>query len=253
MNACMGGDTLGATSDGRLTSLIHEGTTETSRYEQYIEALTSPSRYMYSCPNLRTRYRLVPLDTGDSDLYAQAGESSGVDALECAMDELSYALNIDPVELRRRNEPQIDEGENRPFSSRSLMKCCDLGAERFGWSRHASRPRSMRDGRLLVGMGMASATFPAAQGLASALVRLLPNGIAEVKVAAGDIGPGTYTSITQVAADFLGLDAEQIRFSLGRSDFPPAPPHGGSQTTASVGSAVRAACIAVPERMAKCA
>jgi xanthine dehydrogenase YagR molybdenum-binding subunit len=164
------------------------------------------------------------------------------------LDELSYVLNIDPIELRRRNEPQIDEGENRPFSSRSLMKCYDLGAERFGWSQRASRPRSMRDGRLLVGMGVASATYPAAQGAASALVRLLPNGIAEVKVAASDMGPGTYTSMTQVAADFLGLDVEQICFSLGRSDFPLAPPHGGSQTMASVGSAVRAACIAVLER-----
>jgi xanthine dehydrogenase YagR molybdenum-binding subunit len=242
---------LGATPDGKLTSLIHEGTAETSCYEQYIEALTSPSRYMYSCPNVRTRYRLVPLDTGTPTYMRGPGESSGAYALECAMDELSYALNIDPIELRRRNEPQIDEGENKPFSSRSLMKCYDLGAERFGWSQRASRPRSMRDGRLLVGMGVASATFPAAQNPASALVRLLPNGIAEVKVAASDMGPGTYTSMTQVAADFLGLDVEQIRFSLGRSDFPPAPPHGGSQTMASVGSAVRAACIAVLERTAK--
>jgi len=166
------------------------------------------------------------------------------------MDELSYALGIDPIELRRRNEPQIDEGENKPFSSRSLMKCYDLGAERFGWSRRDPRPRSMRDRRLLTGMGVASASYPAIHSPSSARVRLLANGIVEVEVAASDMGPGTYTSMTQVAADMLGLPVEQIHLALGRSDFPPAPPHGGSQTMASVGSAIRAACIAAQEQAA---
>src|SRR5262249_23294087 len=126
---------LGATLDGKLTSLIHEGTAETSRYEQYTEALITPSSFMYSCPNVRTHYRLLPLDTGTPTWMRGPGEASGIYALESAMDELSYALRIDPIELRRRNEPTIDEGENRPFSSRSLMKCYDLGADRFGWSR----------------------------------------------------------------------------------------------------------------------
>ena len=148
---------LGATPDGKLTSLIHEGTGETSRYEQFVEALTSATGFMYSCPNVRTRYRLLPLDTGTPTYMRGPGEASGIFALECAMDELSYALGIDPIELRRRNEPEIDEGENKPFSSRSLMKCYDLGAERFGWSRRNPQPRSMRDGRLLIGMGVASA------------------------------------------------------------------------------------------------
>ena len=242
---------LGATSDGRLTSLIHEGTGETSRYEQFVEALTANSGFMYSCPNMSSRYRLTPLDTGTPTYMRGPGEASGVFALECAVDELAYALGMDPIELRRRNEPEIDEGENKPFSSRSLMKCCDLGAERFGWSRRDPRPRSMRDGRLLIGMGVASATYPAGHAPASALARLLPDGVAEVEVAASDMGPGTYTSMTQVAADSLGLPVEQVRFSLGRSEFPPAPPHGGSWTMASVGSAVRAACMAVQEEAAK--
>ena len=242
---------LGATLDGKLTSLIHEGTAETSRYEQYTEALITPSSFMYSCPNVRTRYRLLPLDTGTPTWMRGPGEASGIYALESAMDELSYALRIDPIELRRRNEPIIDEGENRPFSSRSLMKCYDLGAERFGWSRRDPRPRSMHDGRLLIGIGVASATYPAEQAPSGARVRLLASGIAEVEVAASDMGPGTYTSMTQVAADTLGVPVEQVRFSLGRSDFPPAPPHGGSLTMASVGSAVRAACIAVQEEATK--
>jgi xanthine dehydrogenase YagR molybdenum-binding subunit len=242
---------LGATRDGRLTSLIHEGSGETSRYEEYVEALTTVSSFMYSCPNVSTRYRLVPLDSGTPTWMRGPGEASGIFALECAMDELAYALGMDPLELRRRNEPAIDEGENRPFSSRSLVKCFDLGRERFGWSRRDPKPRSMRDGRLLIGWGVASGSYPAAQSPASARVRLLADGTAEVEAAASDMGPGTYTSMTQVAADFLGLPVSQVRFSLGRSDFPPAPPHGGSQTMASVGSAIRAACIAVLEESAK--
>jgi xanthine dehydrogenase YagR molybdenum-binding subunit len=242
---------LGATADGKLTSVVHEGTGETSRYEEFMEALTSVTTFLYSCHHVRTRYRLLPLDIGTPNHMRGPGEASGVFALECAMDELSYKLGVDPIDLRRRNEPEIDEGENKPFSSRSLMKCYDLAAERFGWSRRLPEPRSMRDGRLLLGMGVASASYPAFQAQASARVRLLPDGTAEVEVAASDMGPGTYTSMTQVAAETLGLPIEQVRFSLGRSDFPPAPSHGGSWTMASVGSAIRAACIAVQEEAAK--
>jgi xanthine dehydrogenase YagR molybdenum-binding subunit len=241
---------LSATPDGKLTSLIHEGAGETSRYEQFIEALTSATGHMYSCPNARSRYRLLPFDTGTSAFMRGPGEASGIFALECALDDLSYMIGIDPIELRRRNEPRIDEGENKPFSSRSLMKCYEVGAERFGWSRRNPKPRSMRDGRLLIGMGVASTTYPAWQSPASARVRLLASGVAEVEAAASDMGPGTYTSMTQVAAEVLGLPMEQVRFSLGRSDFPPTPSHGGSWTMASVGSAIRAACIAVQEMAA---
>ena len=149
-------------------------------------------------------YRLLPLDIGTPNHMRGPGEASGIFALECAMDELAYALGIDPIELRRRNEPEIDEGENRPFSSRSLMKCYELGAERFGWSRRdpraaldARRPPADRHGH---GRGdLSGFTAPA-----SARVRLLPDGMAEVEAAASDMGPGTYTSMTQVAADVLG-------------------------------------------------
>ena len=242
---------LGATADGKLTSIVHEGTGETSRYEEFMEALTSVTNFLYSTPNVRTRYRLLPLDIGTPNHMRGPGEASGVFALECALDELSYKLGIDSIDLRRRNEPAIDEGGNKPFSSRSLMKCHDLAAERFGWSRRLPEPRSMRDGRLLIGMGVASASYPAFHAPASARARLLADGTAEVEVAASDMGPGTYTSMTQVVAETLGLPIERVRFSLGRSDYPPAPSHGGSWTMASVGSAVRAACLAVQEEAAK--
>jgi xanthine dehydrogenase YagR molybdenum-binding subunit len=242
---------LGATRDGKLVSIVHEGEGETSRYEQFMEALTTATGMMYACPNLRTRYRLRPLDTGTPNHMRGPGEASGIFALECALDELSYEVGIDPVELRRRNETAIDEADGKPFSSRSLLQCYDLAGGRFGWSRRNPEPRSMRDGRLLVGMGMASATYPAYHAPASARVRLLADGSAEVEVAASDMGPGTYTSMTQVAAETLGLPFEKVRFHLGRSDFPPAPSHGGSWTMASVGTAIRAACLAVQEEAAK--
>lgn len=242
---------LGATPDGKLTGLIHEGTGETSRYEQFVEALLAPTAFMYACPNVRTRYRLLPMDASTPTYMRGPGEATGIFALESAMDELSYALNLDPIELRRRNEPQLDEGENKPFSSRSLMKCYDLGAERFGWSRRDPRPRAMRDGRLLVGWGVSSSTYPVLHLPADALVRILPDGRVEVQAAASDMGPGTYTSMTQVAAETLGVPVSQIGFRLGRSDFPPTPPHGGSMTMASVGSAIRAACLAVQKAAAR--
>jgi xanthine dehydrogenase YagR molybdenum-binding subunit len=235
---------LGAGPDGRLSALIHEGTGETSRHEQFVEALTTVAPYLYSCPNVRTRYRLAPLDSGTPTFMRGPGEASGIFALESALDELAVELGIDPIELRRRNEPAIDESENRPFSSRSLLACYEAGAARFGWQRRDPRPGSMRDGRLLVGWGTATATYPVFRAPASARARLMPDGSAEVETAASDMGPGTYTSMTQVAADALGLSPAQIRFQLGRSDFPPTPPHGGSMTMASVGSAVQAACLA---------
>ncbi|WP_457940399.1 xanthine dehydrogenase family protein molybdopterin-binding subunit [Mesorhizobium sp. 10J20-29] len=236
---------LGAGTDGRLTAIVHEGAGETSRYEQFTEALTTVAGYMYSCPNVWAQYRLAELDTATPNHMRGPGESSGMFALESAMDELSYALGVDPIELRRRNEPEIDEGEDKPFSSRSLTQCYDLAARQFGWSRRTPEPRSMRDGRLLIGMGAASATYPALQAPASARVRLLGDGSAEVEAAASDMGPGTYTSMTQVAADSLGLPVDRVRFRLGRTDYPATPAHGGSWTMASVGSAVRAACLEV--------
>jgi xanthine dehydrogenase YagR molybdenum-binding subunit len=239
---------LAAGRDGRLATLIHEAIAETSRYEQHIEAVTTVSTYLYACPNVRTSYRLAPLDGSTPTFMRGPGEASGILALECAMDELAVALGLDPVELRLRNEPAVNEHTGLPFSSRSMRQCYALGAERFGWARRDPRPCSMRDGRMLLGWGMSAATYPASRGLAHARARILADGTAEVETAASDMGPGTYTSMTQVAADALGLAPADVRFSLGRSDFPVTPPHGGSMTMASVGSAVQAACLAAREQ-----
>ena len=233
---------LGASREGRLSATLHDAYQETSTYEEYSEALLNATRFLHSCPNVYTRHRLAPLNVHTPTWMRAPGEASGVYALECAMDELAVALKLDPVELRLRNEPARDEHKKLPFSSRSIRECYRIAGERFGWSRRNATPRSMRDGRLLVGWGMASATYPTNYAPASARARLLPDGSAEVTSAASDMGPGTWTSMTQVAADTLGLPIERVRFTLGDSRMPKTPPHGGSMTMASVGSAVQAAC-----------
>ncbi|HET7876377.1 MAG TPA: xanthine dehydrogenase family protein molybdopterin-binding subunit, partial [Methylomirabilota bacterium] len=238
---------LGASRDGRLAAIVHDAHQETSTYEEYSEALLETSRFLYSCANVYTRHRIARMNVNSPTYMRAPGEVSGNFALECAMDELAVALNIDPLELRRRNEPKIDEFSKLPSSSRSTSKCYRVAAERFGWSRRDPRPRSMRDARSLIGWGMATANYPMNFAPASARARLLPDGTAEVTSAASDMGPGTWTSMTQVAAETLGLPIERVKFVLGDTRLPRAPVHGGSLTMASVGSAVQAACRRVRE------
>jgi xanthine dehydrogenase YagR molybdenum-binding subunit len=233
---------LGASRDGRLAAIVHDGTQETSSYEEFSEALVSATGFLHSCPNVYTRRRIARMHVHTPTYMRAPGEASGIFALESAMDELAVALNIDPVELRLRNEPEQDESKKLPFSSRSTRECYRVAAERFGWRRRNPEPRLMRDGRWLIGWGMATATYPMNYAPASARARLLPDGTAEVTSAASDMGPGTWTSMTQVAAETLGLPIERVRFKLGDTRLPRAPVHGGSMTMASVGSAVQAAC-----------
>jgi xanthine dehydrogenase YagR molybdenum-binding subunit len=233
---------IGSWRDGRLAAIIHDGYQENSTYEEFTEALLSASRFLHSCPNVYTRHRLAPMNVHTPTYMRAPGEASGIFALESAVDELAVALNIDPLELRLRNEPEQDEHKGVPFSSRSTRECYRAAAERFGWSRRTPEPRSMRDGHWLIGWGMATATYPTYYAPASAMARLLPDGTAEVRSASSDMGPGTWTSMTQVAADTLGLPIERVKFMLGDTRLPRAAIHGGSMTMASVGSAVQAAC-----------
>jgi CO/xanthine dehydrogenase Mo-binding subunit len=165
------------------------------------------------------------------------------------MDELAVAREMDPIELRLRNHAEEDAHEGLPYSSKSLKACYQAGAERFGWDRRTPQPRSMREDGQLVGYGMAGVTYPARRGPASASARILRDGTAVVRSATSDIGPGTYTSMTQVAAEALGLRVERVRFELGDSDMPMAPVHGGSMTMASVGPAVHEACVHVRRQL----
>jgi xanthine dehydrogenase YagR molybdenum-binding subunit len=165
------------------------------------------------------------------------------------MDELAYSLGLDPLELRLRNYADTDPETGKPWSSKSLKTCYQQAADRFGWRRRSPKPGSMRDGNVLVGWGMATATYPAHQRPASAEASLRPDGTALVRAGSQDIGTGTYTVMTQVAADILGLPVGRVQFDLGDTEMPETPGSGGSTTAASVGSAVRMACEALRDRL----
>ncbi|MDQ3995757.1 MAG: xanthine dehydrogenase family protein molybdopterin-binding subunit, partial [Gemmatimonadota bacterium] len=193
--------------------------------------------------------RITATDLNTPTWMRAPGAVSGMFALECAMDELAYALRMDPLELRLANYAETDPESGKPFSSKALRECYRLGAEKFGWSRRSFEPRSMRDGRLLVGWGMATGVWGANQMPASARITLRADGRARVTSATSDIGPGTYTVMTMIAAEYLGLRLDQVSFELGDTRFPRAPAQGGSWTTASVGSAVHGAALAIGARL----
>ena len=236
---------LSATRDGRLTSIEQAALHTTSRYEEFTESETNAARYLYACPNVSTSYRLVPLDIQTPTHMRAPGENTSIFALECAMDELSYALELDPIELRLRNHDfEHDPDDGRPWAANALRECYRQGAERFGWSTRDPRPRSMRAGRMLVGYGVAAATYPTNRVASSASVRINLDGSAEVRSASTDIGVGTYTVLTQIASDALQIPVGRIRVILGDTSLPRAPMQGGSMITASVGAALHEACLA---------
>lgn len=227
---------------GRLTAMVHDVRAETSRYERFTEAILIPGQMLYSMPSVSQAYRTVPLDVNTPQYMRGPGYTTAVFVIESAMDELAHKLGIDPIELRLRNEPDADESSGLPFSTRKLRECFAVGARAFGWHRRAPEPRATRDGDWLIGTGMAAGVYDTARYDAQASVRLDADGTALVQSATSDMGPGTYTSQTQLAADALGLPMRYVTFRLGDSLMPPAPAHGGSWTMASVGSAVQDGC-----------
>ncbi|MGE8114295.1 xanthine dehydrogenase family protein molybdopterin-binding subunit [Pseudomonas sp. NPDC086566] len=233
---------LGADTDGRLLAVAHDAIGQTSRFEDFTEHLVEWSGMLYRCDNVALSYRLTPLDVYTPLDMRAPGAGSGVLALECAMDELACALDIDPVQLRRVNFADHNGNEGKPYSSKALLACYDQGARRFGWSGRTAVPRSMRKGRQLIGWGMAGGVWEAMQMKASAKARLDAQGHLTVSSATTDIGTGTYTVMTQIAADALGLPVADVTFMLGDSSLPTAPLQGGSFTVSSVGAAVSQAC-----------
>jgi xanthine dehydrogenase YagR molybdenum-binding subunit len=229
---------LGAERSGKLSAMIHESVHNTSSFEDFNDGTTNFTRQVYACPNLFAPTKITNTDLSTPTWMRAPGAVSGMFALECAMDELAYALKIDPLELRLINYAETDPESGKPWSSKALRECYRLGAEKFGWKNRKFEPRSMRDGRWLVGWGTATGVWGAFQRNASARIVLHADGTAHVSSATSDIGPGTYTVMTMIAAEYLGLKPEQVKFELGDTKFPRAPAQGGSQTTASVGSAI---------------
>lgn len=240
---------LGADRTGRLQSMIHEAFHNTSRYEIFTDATTQFTRQVYACPNLHAPLKVAPTDLATPTWMRAPGAVSGMFALESAMDELAHELGMDPLKLRLVNYAERDPESGKPFTSKALRECYRLGAEKFGWQHRSHATRSMRDGKLLVGWGMATGVWGAMQMPASARVIYQASGTAQVSSATSDIGPGTYTVMTMIAAEFLGLRLDQVHFELGDTRQPKAPPQGGSFTTSSVGTAVRGAALAVTARL----
>jgi xanthine dehydrogenase YagR molybdenum-binding subunit len=233
---------LGAGQDGKLTSLIQTGVTATSFTNDFPEQFSFPARHLYATENLFVSQKVMSLNTTANTFMRAPGESIGTFALESAMDELSYALGMDPVELRLRNDAERDPAKGTPFSSRHFKEAYRLGAEKFGWQHRPAQVRSTRDGEWWVGQGVATAFYPAYRFPAAARVRLHADGTAIVQCAAQEMGMGTATVQTQHAAERLGLPIEKVRFEYGDTNLPQAPVAGGSNQTISIALAVQMAC-----------
>jgi xanthine dehydrogenase YagR molybdenum-binding subunit len=240
---------LGAASDGGLQAVRHAAVAGTSTYEDYQEVVVNWSGMAYRCDNVTLEYELAQLDTMTPLDMRAPGAPLGMFALESGMDELAYTLKMDPLELRLRNYAEDDQNTGKPFTSKALRAAYRQGAERFGWSRRNHEPRSMKEGRELVGWGMATGIWEAQMQETSASATLMPDGHLEVATATADIGTGTYTILAQIAADAMGLPMEQVRVRIGDSSLPKSPAEGGSWTAASAGSAVQAVCFKLREEL----
>jgi xanthine dehydrogenase YagR molybdenum-binding subunit len=229
---------LGANRDGRLLAIDHEATSTQATEEFNIEPITLETPSMYACENLATRNRQVRLSIPGPGPMRAPGTVQGNFLIESALDELSYQLAVDPIELRLRNYAEVDPRSGRPWSSKALRECYRVGAQRFGWGDRNPEIGSMRDGNQLIGYGMAGVTFGQNSPACQVKVSISRDGTALVRSAATDMGTGTYTIATQLAAELLGLGLGQVRVEIGDSDLPPAPASGGSQQATALAGAI---------------
>jgi xanthine dehydrogenase YagR molybdenum-binding subunit len=244
---------LGATSDGTLDAITHDAITVTSQYEDFFRQETGWSGLLYTCANASYAHKLVKLDLATSCDMRCPSAATGVYALECAMDELAVALELDPLELRLRCYSDRDQNNDRPFGSKALRQCYRQGAEAFGWDKRVPEPRSMRDGSDLIGWGMATGIWDAFQAPITVRIALSANGHAEVSCATSDIGTGTYTIMAQVAADMLGVPLDNISIKLGDSSLPQSPVEGGSWIAVSVSNGIATTAAAVRDDLLRLA
>jgi xanthine dehydrogenase YagR molybdenum-binding subunit len=244
---------LGASADGNLQAILHEAIAETSTYEDYSENVVNWSRLLYRSDHSKLGYKVAALNFATPMDMRAPGAATGSWALESAIDEMAHQLKMDPTEFRLKNYSERDQDNDKPFSSKELRECFRQGAEAFGWSRRNPEPRSMRDGRNLIGWGMAAGVWDAFYQPSSAKAVLTADGRLIVSNATSDIGTGTYTIMSQIAAETLGLPIEDVTFELGDSRLPNAPVEGGSWTAASSGSAVKEVCDEIAKKLLKLA
>lgn len=244
---------LAARRDGRLTALGHDVNMQAAAAEPWVEQAATVARSLYAAPNRLTRHFITNLDIKAAEAVRGPGELPGLLAIETAVDELAYALDTDPVELRLINDTEIDPELGVPLNGRRLADCLREGARRFGWDERPKRPSSRREGRHLIGYGVASAIRMHFQGPTEASVRFEPDGWVIVKSDMTDIGTGTYTIVAQIAAEALDVPIEQVTVELARSDLPKSPGSGGSFGATNVSIAVDHACQTLKDRIREAA
>jgi xanthine dehydrogenase YagR molybdenum-binding subunit len=234
---------LGADQNGKLSAIKHATTSETSFVDEFVETAGVATSMIYSSPNVDVSHELVRLNRGTPCPTRAPGEAPGTYALEVAMDELAYKLKMDPLQLRLVNHADMEEQKKKQFSEKNLKECYRRGADAIGWSKRNPEPGVTREGKYLVGYGMATATYPANRSASTAKATLFADGHAEILCGTQDIGTGTYTIATQIAADAFALPVDKVKVKLGDSMYPKGAQSGGSQVTASIGPAVRAAAL----------
>lgn len=244
---------IGARRDGTITALSNDTISHTSTFDEFVESSSLTTRMLYQAPNNSTSQKLLKSDIGTPSYMRAPGEAPGTYALEAAMDEMAYALKMDPVEFRLKNYADTDPQEDKPWSSKSLRQCYQMGADKFGWSKRNLEPRSMRDGHTLIGWGMATAVYPTRRSASNATARLNADGTFSVDAGTQDLGTGTYTIMTQIAAQSFGVGPQKVKFRLGDTLLPQTPVSGGSQTAASTGSAVYLAAESLREKLVQMA
>jgi xanthine dehydrogenase YagR molybdenum-binding subunit len=244
---------LGASKDGKLTGITHRAFGETSSYETFTEGVVNMSKFMYQCDNVNTSYTVLPMDLSTPIWMRGPGEATGAFALECAIDEMAHALNMDPLEFRIMNDPEKDQQKKLPFSDKNIKEAYKIGAEKIGWANRNKLPGKIKDGPWLSGMGVSTGVFNANRGKASVKGILKADGTLLLQSAASDIGPGTGTGMVLIASKVMGIPVHKITFELGDSSLPPAPSQGGSATLSTVGSAVNDVCVALKSTVAELA
>ena len=240
---------LGASHDGKLVALSHEGAEVSSRPDAYAVGGTKTTTRLYACPNVDSLVSIVRADRNTPGFMRSPPEVPYMFALESAMDELAVKLRMDPIELRRINDTMKEPIGGKSYTSRSLMACFDEGAKAFGWSKRNMTPKSIADGDWLIGYGCATTCYPTQMAPAAARVQLRRDGRVRVQIAGHEIGNGAYTVIAQAAAEKLGVPYENVAVFIGDSDLPPAPVAGGSNSTASTCSAVITVCDSICRRL----
>jgi xanthine dehydrogenase YagR molybdenum-binding subunit len=242
---------LGADTGGQLVAIAHEAVEQTAKLQEFAEQSTRATPTMYAAPNRRTTQRVAALDVPVPTIMRAPGEASGMFPLESAMDELAIACGLDPIELRIRNEPEVHPQSGLPFSSRNLVACLRQGAQWFGWAQRDPTPRARRDRGWLVGTGVAASTYPVFQFSGNAAtIRARPDGRYDVLIGAADIGTGTWTALTQIAADALEVPIDDVDLRIGDTALPTAVPAGGSMGITCWGSAIVEAARQLRARLA---